>query len=103
MQWSWRAMADTEQNQPQRWRLSGTYRQSVVTIDPRQLVGRVALTIPSHIGRVAYLVLEIIRGLSEWRVWRPRPFKQAHNIGYGWLFLFMLRIGLFRVVVSSQA
>src|SRR6267143_273801 len=96
-------MPDTENDKPQRWRLSGTYRQSVVTIDPRQLVGRAALTTASHMGRIAYLVLEIIRGLSERRVWLPRTFEQAQNIGYGSLFIVIITSIFAGAVVSLQA
>src|SRR5712692_4217528 len=84
------------------WRLSATYRKPVVTLDVRRIVGRIALTSASHIGRVAFLILEIIRGLAEWRVWVPRAFEQALHVGYGSLFIVILTSLFAGAVISLQ-
>src|SRR5262245_60885806 len=94
-------MAETES--PRRWRLSQTYQRQVVTVDPRRLAGRVTLTIASHVGRVSYLCLEILRGLGEWRVWLPRTVEQAQSIGYGSLFIVIITSIFAGAVVSLQA
>ena len=47
------------------------------------LIGRAVLRAASHVGRVANLVYEIARGLSEWRIWVPRAIDQAIHVGYG--------------------
>jgi phospholipid/cholesterol/gamma-HCH transport system permease protein len=89
---------------PEEWRLTGQYRQPVVTtIDLRQIVGRASLMAASHVGRVALLCVEIVRGLSEWRVWVPRAFEQAQQVGYGSLFVVMLTAAFAGAVTSLQA
>ena len=93
----------TEPEGPNQWRLTGQYRVPAVTIDPRQIVGRASLTAASHVGRVALLVVEIVRGLGEWRVWVPRAFEQAQNVGYGSLFVVILTAAFAGAVTSLQA
>jgi len=85
------------------WRLTGQYRISTVTIDPRQLVGRFSLSAASHVGRVALLGAEIVRGLADWRVWVPRAFEQALNAGYGSLFVVVLTAAFAGAVTALQA
>ena len=85
------------------WRLTGTYRAPAVTIDVRRIVGRASLTAASHVGRVARLTVEIVRGLTEWRIWVPRAFEQAQNVGYGSLFVVMLTAAFAGAVTSLQA
>jgi phospholipid/cholesterol/gamma-HCH transport system permease protein len=73
------------------------------TLDIRYYVGRWALNAASHVGRVAFLILDMIRGLSEWRVWFPRMFTEAWNIGVGSLFIVLLISGFAGAVTSLQA
>src|ERR687890_2866788 len=73
----------------------------ILTI-PR-FVGRWALNAVSHVGRVAYLVLDLFRGLGEWRVWFPRTMTEAWNIGVGSLFIVLLISGFAGAVTSLQA
>ncbi|MSR06154.1 MAG: ABC transporter permease [Gemmatimonadetes bacterium] len=96
-------MADRLKDSQESWRLSGQYHRPVVTLDIRQVVGRLCLTAVSHVGRLARLVLEIIRGLGEWRVWVPLAFEQARSIGYGSLFIVILTSMFAGAVVSLQA
>jgi phospholipid/cholesterol/gamma-HCH transport system permease protein len=73
------------------------------TLDIPRFVGRWTVTAVSHVGRVAYLVLDLIRGLSEWRVWLPRTMTEAWNIGVGSLFIVLLISGFAGAVTSLQA
>jgi phospholipid/cholesterol/gamma-HCH transport system permease protein len=73
------------------------------TLDIPRFVGRWTVTAASHVGRVAYLVLELVRGLSEWRVWFPRTMTEAWNIGVGSLFIVLLISGFAGAVTSLQA
>ena len=85
------------------WRLTGTYKQPGVTIDVRRLVGRVTLIAASHVGRIAALCAEMVRGLAEWRVWVPRAFEQASHVGFGSLFIVVLTAAFAGAVTSLQA
>jgi phospholipid/cholesterol/gamma-HCH transport system permease protein len=73
------------------------------TLDIPRFVGRWTVNAASHVGRVAYLVLDLIRGLSEWRVWFPRTMTEAWNIGVGSLFIVLLISGFAGAVTSLQA
>jgi phospholipid/cholesterol/gamma-HCH transport system permease protein len=85
------------------WRLTGTYRQPTVTIDVRRIVGRASLVSASHVGRVALLCIEMVRGLVEWRVWVPRAFEQAQHVGFGSMFIVFLTAAFAGAVTSLQA
>ena len=74
-----------------------------ITLDVRRIVGRASLNSASHVGRVSFLVLEMFRGLREWRIWLPRALEQAHSIGYGSLFIVLLTAGFAGAVISLQA
>jgi len=54
---------------------------AALTLDVRRLIGRLSIHSAGHVGRISFLVLEMFRGLAEWRVWLPRTFEQAQNIG----------------------
>ena len=73
------------------------------TLDIPRFVGRWTVNAASHVGRVAYLLLDLIRGLSEWRVWFPRTMTEAWNIGVGSLFIVLLISGFAGAVTSLQA
>ena len=73
------------------------------TLDIRRLVGRFSLAAAEHIGRVAYLIYQMLLALAEWRVWVPRAFEQAENIGYGSVFIVALTAGFAGAVTSLQA
>jgi phospholipid/cholesterol/gamma-HCH transport system permease protein len=74
-----------------------------VTLDVRRLVGRFSLRSTSHVGRVSFLLLEMARAVPEWRIWMPRMFEQASNVGYGSLFIVGLTAGFAGAVTSLQA
>ncbi len=96
-------MAERLKDKPESWRLSGTYRRPVVTLDLRRIVGRVSLVAVSHVGRLSRLSVEIVRGLGEWRTWLPHTFDQAQSIGYGSLFIVIITSIFAGAVVSLQA
>ncbi len=90
---------------PQRWRLTGSYSVVQPARHPnvRQIVGRATLRAASHVGRVSYLVWQLIRGLPEWRTWGPRAVQQGIHVGYGSLFIIVLTAGFAGGVTSLQA
>jgi phospholipid/cholesterol/gamma-HCH transport system permease protein len=73
------------------------------TLDVRRYVGRWTLNAASHVGRVSLLVLDLVRGLAEWRIWVPRMFTEAWNIGVGSLFIVLLISGFAGAVTALQA
>jgi phospholipid/cholesterol/gamma-HCH transport system permease protein len=74
-----------------------------VTLDIRRLVGRWSLRAAGHAGRFTYLIIDMMRGLTEWRIYLPRTFEQAMSIGYGSLFIVLLVAGFTGAVTSLQA
>src|SRR5918995_3804207 len=73
------------------------------TLNIPRFVGRWAVNAASHVGRVGYLVLDLFRGLGEWRVWFPRTMTEAWNIGVGSLFIVLLISGFAGAVTALQA
>ena len=73
------------------------------TLDIRRLVGRWSLRAAGHVGRFTYLIVDMARGLTEWRIYVPRTFEQAMSIGYGSLFIVLLVAGFTGAVTSLQA
>ena len=89
-----------------RWRLSSAYRipvEGTAKLDVRRYLGRGFLQVATHMGRVSYLFLEIFRGLPEWRIWLPRAWEQAYQVGVGSLFIVLLTAGFAGGVTSLQA
>src|SRR5207249_10126810 len=68
-------------------RYSHMARGAEITLDLRRLVGRWSLRAAGHAGRFTYLILDMCRGLAEWRVYLPLAFRQAMSVGYGSLFI----------------
>ncbi len=90
----------------QRWRLSQAYRiplEGVEKLDLRRYAGRMFLLGATHMGRIAYMSFEIFRGLGEWRIWLPRTWEQAYQVGVGSLFIVFLTAGFAGGVTSLQA
>jgi phospholipid/cholesterol/gamma-HCH transport system permease protein len=48
-------------------------------------------------------VLDLFRGLREWRIWLPRMMTEAWNVGVGSLFIVLLISGFAGAVTSLQA
>jgi ABC-type transporter Mla maintaining outer membrane lipid asymmetry permease subunit MlaE len=76
---------------------------AATTSDPRVLIGRLLLGGMAHVGRISMLVVEIIRGLKEVRIWVPRAFVEAWNIGFGSLFIVLLVSSFAGAVTALQA
>jgi phospholipid/cholesterol/gamma-HCH transport system permease protein len=49
------------------------------------------------------MILDLVRGVLEWRVWVPRTFEQTMAVGYGSLFIVLLVAGFAGAVTSLQA
>jgi phospholipid/cholesterol/gamma-HCH transport system permease protein len=47
-------------------------------------------------------MFDLLRGLAEWRIYVPRTFEQATNVGYGSLFIVLLVAGFAGAVTSLQ-
>ena len=86
---------------PRRYRTRET--MNAQTLDLRRFVGRWTLDAMSHVGRVSLLVWDAIKSLAEWRVWLPRTFTEAWNIGVGSLFIVLLISGFAGAVTALQA
>lgn len=70
---------------------------------PVRLLGRGMLAVLAHAGRFSMMVLEILRGLPEWRIWVPRTFTESFNIGVGSLFIVGLISAFAGAVTAFQA
>lgn len=68
-----------------------------------RLIGRFLLESLAHLGRFGLLVLELFRGLPEWRIWLPRTVTEAKNIGAGSLFIVLLISGFAGGVTAFQS
>jgi phospholipid/cholesterol/gamma-HCH transport system permease protein len=73
-----------------------------ITLDVRRLVGRFTLTSATQVGRLALFILEVLRALTEWRIWMPRAFEQAQHVGFGSLFIVLLTAGFAGAVTALQ-
>jgi phospholipid/cholesterol/gamma-HCH transport system permease protein len=73
-----------------------------LTLSPLRLVARSSLRSFDHIGRFTFLVVDMLRGLTEWRIWIPRTLEQATTVGYGSLFIVLLVAGFAGAVTSLQ-
>ncbi len=87
------------------WRMSDAYQAIKLepSADIRRAVGRASLRAASHLGRIAYLLWEVIRGLPQWRIWVPRAVEQGVHVGYGSLFIVLLTAAFAGGVTSLQA
>jgi len=57
----------------------------------------------SHAGRFFFMLLDLVRGVLEWRVWLPRTIQQTVAVGYGSAFIVLLVAGFAGAVTSLQA
>jgi phospholipid/cholesterol/gamma-HCH transport system permease protein len=49
------------------------------------------------------MLLDLVRGILEWRVWLPRTLEQTVSVGYGSAFIVLLVAGFAGAVTSLQA
>jgi phospholipid/cholesterol/gamma-HCH transport system permease protein len=73
-----------------------------LTLGPLRLVARSSLRSLDHIGRFSYFVVDMLRGLAEWRIWVSRTMEQAIAVGYGSLFIVLLVSAFAGAVTSLQ-
>src|SRR5579859_1548004 len=78
-------------------------RAFTAALDLRRYVGRWSLRSASHAGRFFYMLLDLGRGILEWRVWLPRMAEQTMSVGYGSIFIVLLVAGFAGAVTSLQA
>src|SRR5213595_2270457 len=78
-------------------------RAFTAALDLRRYVGRWSLRSASHAGRFFFMLLDLVRGILEWRVWVPRTFELTLAVGYGSLFIVLLVAGFAGAVTSLQA
>ncbi|HEV8600717.1 MAG TPA: ABC transporter permease, partial [Gemmatimonadales bacterium] len=77
-------------------------RAFTAALDLRRYVGRWSLRSASHAGRFAFMLLDLVRGILEWRIWVPRTLQQTMAVGYGSLFIVLLVAGFAGAVTSLQ-
>lgn len=75
---------------------------NLLTVVPRA-VGRGSLTALAHLGRIGLMLLEMIRGLADWRIWIPRTFQEIATIGVGSLFIVILISAFAGAVTAFQS
>ena len=68
-----------------------------------QRAGRLALDPLAAVGRFTGMVLEMIRGLADVKVWVPRTLDEAWRIGVGSLFIVLLISSFTGGVTALQA
>src|SRR5258705_13278946 len=78
-------------------------RAFTAALDLRRYVGRWSLRSASHAGRFFFMLLDLVRGILEWRVWVPRTFDLTLGVGYGSLFIVLLVGGVPRARTNLQA
>ena len=72
------------------------------TVDVRRYVGRWSLHAAGHAGRFSFMLVDMARGLGEWRTYLPRTIEQANVIGYGSMFIVLLISGFAGGVTALQ-
>ena len=78
-------------------------RAFTAALDLRRYDGRWSLRSASHAGRFFFMLLDLVRGILEWRVWVPRTLQQTVSVGYGSAFIVLLVAGFAGAVTSLQA
>lgn len=73
-----------------------------IAIRVQHRAGRMVLDALAHVGRFSALVVEMARGIAEWRVWLPRTVTECFNIGAGSLFIVVLISSFAGMVTALQ-
>jgi phospholipid/cholesterol/gamma-HCH transport system permease protein len=79
-------------------RVSGFER----AVDLRRPVGRISLVVAGHAGRFSFMLVDMVRGLADWRTYLPLTIDQASTIGYGSMFIVLLIAAFAGGVTSLQ-
>ena len=79
-------------------------RPSLATaIDLRLHVGRWSVGILVHAARFFSMVVDLFRGMVEWRIWLPLTKEQAWSIGWGSLPIVLLVAAFAGAVTALQS
>src|SRR5438093_10287272 len=78
-------------------------RPFTAALDLRRYVGRWSLRSASHAGRFFFMLLDLVRGILEWRGWLSRTLQQTIAVGYGSALIVLLVAGFSRAVTSLPA
>ena len=68
-----------------------------------RFIGRVTLSSMRHMGRLSMMLVELVRGLTEVRIWFPRAMTEAWNIGVGSFGIVLLVSAFAGGVTALQA
>ena len=72
-------------------------------VNPLRMTGRWVLNASTHVGRISFFTLELLRGLGEWRQWFRPAMRQAEDIGYGSMFIVFITASFAGAVTILQA
>ena len=78
-------------------------RAFTAALDLRRYVGRWSLRSASHAGRFFFMLMDLVRGILEWRVWLPRTLQQTVSVGYGSAFIVLLVAGFAGAVTDRKS
>jgi len=70
---------------------------------PVRTIGRLVMTALAHLGRFSLMLLEMARGIVEWRIWLPRTFTESYNVGIGSLTIVIVISAFAGAVTAFQA
>lgn len=68
-----------------------------------RFTGRLVLNALAHFGRLSMLVVELVRGLADVRIWVPRTFIEAATVGIGSLPIVLVIAGFAGTVTALSA
>jgi phospholipid/cholesterol/gamma-HCH transport system permease protein len=68
-----------------------------------RLLGRLSLAFLAHCGRISLMLAELVRGLTEVRIWLPRMFTEAATVGIGSLPIVIVIAAFAGTVTALQA
>jgi phospholipid/cholesterol/gamma-HCH transport system permease protein len=68
-----------------------------------RFTGRLILGFLAQFGRISLLVVELVRGLAEVRIWVPRTFTEAATVGLGSLPIVFVIAAFAGAVTAFQA
>ena len=66
-------------------------------------VGRGVFSAAKHSGRITLFMIELAKGLVEWKVWLKPSIDQAVKVGYGSLFIIIVTASFAGAVTALQA
>jgi phospholipid/cholesterol/gamma-HCH transport system permease protein len=75
---------------------------SAVAAFPR-FIGKLTISAATHTGRLTRMMGELLRGLTEVKIWFPRAMDEAWNIGVGSMFIVLLVSAFAGGVTALQA